>query len=111
MLSVILIAIGLVAATIAVHSVGLALVLRSLMKSRATLPTGMWAITLLLIRLASWLIMISLLEVGIWGLFYLGQECLPDAESASETAEGINSAIVARKSRPAWIRALTRLYS
>ena len=35
----------------------------------------------------------------------------PAAESASETAEGISSAIVARKSRPACRRALTRLYS
>ena len=33
------------------------------------------------------------------------------AESASETADGISSAIVARKSRPACRRALTRLYS
>ena len=33
------------------------------------------------------------------------------AESACEIAEGINSAIVARKSRPACMRALTRLYS
>ena len=32
-------------------------------------------------------------------------------ESACETAEGINNATVARKSRPACMRALTRLYS
>ena len=35
----------------------------------------------------------------------------PAAESASETADGISSAIVARNSRPACRRALTRLYS
>ena len=35
----------------------------------------------------------------------------PAAESASETAEGINIAIVARKSRPACSRALPLLYS
>ena len=35
----------------------------------------------------------------------------PAAESASETAEGTNIAIVARKSRPACRRALPRLYS
>ena len=35
----------------------------------------------------------------------------PAAESACDTAEGINSATVARKSRPACMRALTRLYS
>ncbi len=35
----------------------------------------------------------------------------PAAESAVATAEGISSATVARKSRPACTRALTRLYS
>ena len=35
----------------------------------------------------------------------------PAPESACETAEGTSSAIVARKSRPACMRALTRLYS
>ena len=29
-----------------------------------------------------WLILIHLAEIAIWGLFYLWQECLPDAESA-----------------------------
>ena len=35
----------------------------------------------------------------------------PSAESAVATAEGISSATVARKSRPACTRALARLYS
>ena len=35
----------------------------------------------------------------------------PVVESASATADGTRSAIVARKSSPAWSRALTRLYS
>ena len=82
MLSVILIASGLVAATVAVHCVGLTLVLRSLMKSYPTPPTRLWAIILMLIRTALWLIVIALVEIAIWGLFYLWQGCLPDAESA-----------------------------
>jgi len=65
-----------------VHTLGLALVLRSLMESRRGLPTRLWPITLLLIRLAVLLILISLVEIAIWGSFYLWQECLPDAESA-----------------------------
>jgi hypothetical protein len=82
MLSVILIACALVAATVAVHTVGLALLLRSLMKSGSVPPAQMWSITWLLIRMAFWLLMISLVEIAIWGLFYLRQGCLPDAESA-----------------------------
>jgi hypothetical protein len=82
MLSVILLASVLVAVTVAVHCLGLALVLRSLMKSRSMLLTRLWPITLMLIRLALCLIMISLVEIAIWGSFYLWQGCLPDAESA-----------------------------
>jgi hypothetical protein len=82
MLSVILIASALVAGTVAVHAAGLALVLRSLMKSPSSLPTQLWPIAWTLIRLALMLIMIALLEIAIWGLFYLWQGCLPDAESA-----------------------------
>jgi hypothetical protein len=70
-----------VAATVAVHTVGLALLLRSLMKSRSMPPTRVAPITLMLIRMASWLIMISLVEIAIWGSFNLWQGCLPDAES------------------------------
>jgi len=44
MLSVILIASGLVAATVAVHTLGLALLLRSLMKVALHAPTRMWPI-------------------------------------------------------------------
>jgi hypothetical protein len=82
MLSVILIASALVAATVAVHSFGRALLLRWLIKSRVKPPTRLWPVVLLLICMASWLIAISLVEIAIWGLFYLGQGCLPDAESA-----------------------------
>ena len=82
MLSVILLASVLVAVTVAVHTVGLALLLRSLMKSSSMLPTRVWPITLMLIRMAFWLMIISLVEIAIWGLFYLSQGCLPDAESA-----------------------------
>jgi hypothetical protein len=29
-----------------------------------------------------WLMLMHLLEISVWGLFYLWQSCLPDAESA-----------------------------
>ena len=81
-LSKILIAWVLVAVTVAVHAVGLALLLRSLMRSHALPPTRFWPITWLLIRVTWWLILIHLAEIAIWGMFYFWQACLPDAESA-----------------------------
>src|SRR6516162_11556912 len=82
MISVILIAAVLVTATVAVHCVGLALVLRSLTKSHSNPPTRLWPMTFLLIRITSLMIVTSLVEIAGWGLFYLWQGGLPDAESS-----------------------------
>ena len=82
MLSVMLVAAVLVAVTVVVHAAGFALVLRSLMKSRAAPPTQTWHIAWLFIRVTWLLILIHVVEVAVWALFYLWGECLPDAESA-----------------------------
>ncbi len=82
MLSIILIAAVLVAVTVVMHAVGLALLLSSLMNSHAAPPTRLWPVTWLLIRVTWGLILIHLAEISVWGLFYYWQECLPDAESA-----------------------------
>ena len=78
----ILIACVLVAITVAVHAVGLAVLLRALMRSHALPPTRFWPITWLLIRVTWSLILIHLAEITVWGMFYFWQNCLPDAESA-----------------------------
>jgi hypothetical protein len=77
-----LIACVLVAITVAVHAAGLSLVLRSLTKSRAVLPTQAWPITWLFIRVTWVLLLTHAIEITVWALFYLWWECLPDAESA-----------------------------
>jgi hypothetical protein len=82
MLAKLLIAGVLVAITVAVHAAGFALVLRSLMKSRAGLPTHAWPITWLFIRVTWVLLLVHAIEITVWALFYLWWECLPDAESA-----------------------------
>jgi len=82
MLEQILIACFLVAITVTVHASGLALLLRFLIKSRATLPTQHWPVTTLLIRVAWFLILMHAAEITVWALFYLWAGCLPDAESA-----------------------------
>ena len=82
MLSAILIAAALVAVTVVMHAAGFALLLRSLMKSRAALPTETWPIAWLLVRLTWLLILIHVAEITVWALFYLWGHCLPDPESA-----------------------------
>lgn len=82
MLAVLLIAAVLVAITVAIHAAGLSVVLSYLLKSRAAAPTRPWPITLLLVRLTLLLMLIHLAEIAVWALFYLWEECLPDAESA-----------------------------
>jgi len=72
----------LVGVTVLVHAGGLAALLRALIKSHALLLTNFWPIAWLLVRLTVALILIHLTEIAVWGLFYLGTGCLPDAESA-----------------------------
>jgi len=85
MITVILIACGMVAVTVTVHAAGSSLVLRSLMKSRKALPTQTWPIAWLLIRVTWSLILIHLAEVTVWALCYLwGDACpMPSRRSTS----------------------------
>ena len=82
MLSKILIACVLVAITVAVHAIGLAVLLRFLTRSNMVSPTRFWPVTWLLLRVTWWLILTHLIEITVWAMFYFWQECLPDAESA-----------------------------
>lgn len=82
MLSVLLTAWALVVLTVAVHTIGLAVLIGRLLKSHAAPPTAFWAVTLLLTRVAWFLILIHIAEIAVWGLFYYWKGCLPDLESA-----------------------------
>ena len=82
MLSVFIIALTLVAGTVAMHAVGMALVLSHMMKSHADPPRRLWPITRLLITVAWLLMLVHAAEISLWALFYLREGCLPDAESA-----------------------------
>ena len=82
MIEKLLIAFGLVAITVLIHAAGLAVLLSHLLRSTVRSDTRFWPITWLLIRIAWFLILIHLLEIGIWALFFLWQECLPDAEAS-----------------------------
>jgi len=82
MLIEILMAGGLVVVTVVIHAVGFDALLRALMRSRALDKSGFPRVTGLVIGLTCWLVLIHLIEISVWGLFYLWQGCLPDAEPA-----------------------------
>ena len=82
MMSIVFIAGVIVAATVAVHAVGLALVLSHVATHDADAPRRLWPTTWLLVRVAWLLLVIHGLEISLWALFYLCEGCLPDAESA-----------------------------
>ena len=82
MLWKILIAFVLVAVTVSVQAVGLAALLKALVKSYAQLPTRFWPVTWLLIRVTWALIFIHVTEIAVWALFFWWHKCLPDIESS-----------------------------
>ena len=82
MLSTFLIACVLVAVTVAMHAIGISVLLRILRRVHALTTTGIWPITRLLIGLTWYLILLHLAEISVWGLFYLWWGGLPDAEAA-----------------------------
>jgi hypothetical protein len=82
MIIVILIAVGLVIATVTVHAAGLAVAVRTLMKWSDAPPTRTWPIIHLILRVTWLVILVHAVEVSIWALFYYWGNCLPDAETA-----------------------------
>ena len=72
----------LIAGTVFVHAVGLVLLLKLFVRSHIPQPTQFWPITWLLIRVTWFLLLIHMLEIVIWGLFYIWSGCLPDAQDA-----------------------------
>jgi hypothetical protein len=82
MLNVAVMACALVATTVVVHAVGIAVLLRLILRRHTQLPTNVWPMIRLVVGVTWALILIHLIEVAIWALFFLWAECLPDAESA-----------------------------
>jgi Ion channel len=82
MLSGILIAGVLVAVTVAVHVAGVTVLLKALRRWSPIPPTHFWPITGQLVAIISFLLLLHVAEILVWGSFYLWWECLPDAEAA-----------------------------
>ena len=82
MIAKLLMASFLVATTVIIHAAGLGMVLSHTLHSTERPDTRFWPMTWLLIRIAWFLIVIHLLEIGVWALFFRWQNCLPNAESS-----------------------------
>jgi len=73
---------ALVVLTVTTHAVGLAVLLRVLLRSHSLTATGFRSVIGVVISLTLWLILIHAVEIAEWGIFYFSQNCLPDAETA-----------------------------
>ena len=82
MLLNIVLAVGLVVATVSIHAAGFGILLRGLIRSHALAVSGYRPVVRVVIVLACWLILIHSVEISAWGLFYYWRGFLPDAESA-----------------------------
>jgi hypothetical protein len=81
MLSKLLIAWCLMALCVAIHASGVATALRWLRREPG-LSQSFWHWTWLFIGLAGWMILFHLIEITVWGVFYLWKGAMPDLPSA-----------------------------
>ena len=81
MLSMLLIAWGLMAACVAIHAVGVTSAVRWLRRHQISL-SRFWVSTGLFILLAAWIIFLHLVEITVWGSFYAWHEAMPDLPTA-----------------------------
>ena len=65
-----------------IHAVGVMSALRVFDRSPALVDSRFWRPTWLLIRVASWLVLLHLLEISIWALLYTWGHAIPDAHAA-----------------------------
>ena len=77
-----LFAVVLVVVTVVIHAAGFSVLLRAIAWSHALDKTGFWPVARWVSGLTCWLMLIHLIEISVWGLFYVWQGCMPDAESA-----------------------------
>ncbi len=72
----------LLATTVAIHSFGLAAMLRGVLRSPDLEDPRIWPGTWLLIRVVWSLMALHVLEIALWASFYWWRGYMPDAESA-----------------------------
>jgi hypothetical protein len=74
-------AFALLAACVVIHASGLGWLLRR-MQVQEFVSKGALGISWMLIRLASGLVTLHLLQIAVWAIYFFCQGCLPDMETA-----------------------------
>ena len=82
MLSKLLIAWGLLALCVAIHSTGLTLGFNWLRHRGAPIEGRIWPATLLLTVMAGWTLFLHLIEIAVWAVAYAGFGAMPDLTSS-----------------------------
>jgi hypothetical protein len=81
MLSKLFVAWSLMALCVAIHAIGVTAALRWL-RGRPRTAQEFWRSTWLLVRIAAWVVLFHLIEIGVWALYYARQAAMPDLQSA-----------------------------
>jgi len=81
MISKLLVAWSLMALCVVIHATGVASAMRW-RRGRPAPAQRFWPWTMLFIRLAGWIILLSLIEITVWAVFYVWQNALADLQSA-----------------------------
>jgi hypothetical protein len=82
MLTKLLMALFLMAACVVLHATGLTFAMRWLERSLGVLGRSYWRQLRLLIAVASWTVLIHLVEISVWAVYYAGGGGMPDLDSA-----------------------------
>jgi hypothetical protein len=80
-LSKLLIALALMAVCVIVHATSLASAIRW-WRPRADAADQFWMRMRIFVLVAAWVVIIHLLEIAVWGAFYVFKGAMPDIESA-----------------------------
>jgi hypothetical protein len=80
MIAKLLLAWCLMSLCVVIHAAGIAAALR--WWDRRSRPSGFWAWTWLLIRMAGWMISLHLAEISVWALAYARAGVMPDLAAA-----------------------------
>ena len=76
MISKLLVAWGLMALTVMIHATGVSAAMR---RPRVSI-TRFWLRTRFFVRLAAWIIFLHLIEISMWGFFYLWVGAMPGVQ-------------------------------
>jgi Ion channel len=78
MIPKLLMAWGLMALSVIIHAFGVAAVMRR----PPVATTRVWARAYLFVRLAGWIVLLHIVEIAVWGLFYVWVQAMPELQTA-----------------------------